>query len=230
MEEEEELLNSSCETFALLKTPLFISSFPSYIIFGKTYRNIKYISGKYFKITFSEACKLFASIVYICSFLASDIESSKGLILENEQSETYFWTGITVQHKNETVKMIKLSICVCEKIVFEVLFSVEEINNLIYLIQRCLLSCLCLKDYEEQFLLKVSTYSCEKIFSAKTNRVNAKCIVDEFLKDSDVHHKDVSSSLIELLIYYKDIIIIIKQLTAMYTIPDEITTLILASD
>ena len=226
--EDEELLDCSCETFALLKSPLFISSFPSYIVFGKTFRNIKYVSGKFFKIGFFEACKLFASIVYIGSFLASDIESSKGIILENELHETYFWTGITVQHNNESIKMIKLSISLSERITFEVLFSAEEINNFMYLFKRCLLSCLCLKDYEEQFLLKVSSESCENIFLAKSDRIVAKRMVEEFMKESQIQNKNVTSSLIELFIYYKDLVIIIKQLTVMYTIPDEITTLILA--
>jgi hypothetical protein len=228
--EDEELLSFSCETFALLKSPLFMSSFPSYVIFGKTFKNIKYVPGKFFKIGYFEACKVFASIVYIGSFLTSDIDSSKGVILENNQNETYFWTGITVLHNDESVKMIKLSIMQSDKIVFEVLFSVEEMNNFMYLFQRCLLSCLCLKDYEEQFILKVASESCEKIFLAKTNRTIAMQMVEDFLKESQALTKDVTSSLIELLRYYKDIIIIIKQLIAMYTVPDEITTLILAPE
>jgi len=128
---EEEKFSLALESFAMLKCPFFISSYPSYIVFGKTIRNEKYSSGEFFKIKHSDAYKLMINLLYIGSFLTStDIDSSRGLILEDE-NENYYWHGVTLLKNQEEIKVVKFGIETRSQgnIIFETVFSVEELNN-----------------------------------------------------------------------------------------------------
>ena len=230
---DEEKLSLSCETFAMLKSTFFMSSFPSYIIFGKTIRNVKYSNGEHFKIKFSDAYKLMVNLLYIGSFMqSSDIYSSRGLIIENEDdNENYFWHGITLQRNDEQIKAVKFGIETRSEsnIVFESLFTVEELNNFIYLFKRCLLSCLCLKDCEEQMITTIAiSESCENIVLAKSNLTLAKNMIKLFFRSSNFSEPENLSYLIELIAYYNDIILVTKQLTALYTPVDDNSAIILA--
>jgi hypothetical protein len=228
---DEEKLSSALESFAMLKCPFFISSFPSYVIFGKTIRNEKYSSGEFFKIKFSDAYKLMVNLLYIGSFLtANDITNSRGLIIENEEdSENYFWHGITIQKNEEEIKVVKFGIETLGNITFNVVFSVEEINNLIYLFKRCLITCLCLKEHEQDLLLTIAnTESCENIVAAKTNTGLAKTLVNQFYRSSNHIQPENCSFLVELIFYYNDIILIVKQLSALYTPSEDNSAIILA--
>ena len=230
---DEEKLSLTLETFAMLKCPFFISSFPSYLVFGKTVRNEKYSSGEFFKIKYSDAYKLMVNLLYIGSFLtASDINSSRGLILENEaDNENYFWHGITVQRNEEDIKVVKFGIETRShgNITFEVVFSVEEINNLIYLFNRCLITCLCLKEHEQVMLITIAnTESCENIVKAKNDSAFAKTLVNQYFRSSLYSQPENGSYLVELIFYYNEIILIVKQLTALYTATEDNSAIILA--
>jgi len=228
---EEEKFSLALETFAMLKCPFFISSFPSYVVFGKTIRNEKYSSGEFFKIKYSDAYKWMINLLYIGSFLTStDIDNSRGLILEND-NENYFWHGVTVLKNQEEIKVVKFGIETQSQgnNIFETVFSVEELNNFIYLFKRCLIACLCLKEHEQAMLVNIAnTESCENIVAAKNNTTVAKSLVNEFFRLSQFTLPENWSFLVELVYYYNDIILIVKQLSALYTQTEDNSTLILA--
>lgn len=219
-------LNLSCETFALLKTPYFISSFPSYILFGKTEINEHYSEGSVFKINFSDAYKLLVNILYICSFLGSDLDSSKGLISKNDH-EQYCWSAYT-DPKGD--KLIKFEIQKNSELTFEIIFNVTEYNNFLYLFQRCLLSCLCLKEVEEEFItFVIENEECHDIFEARSNVQKCKKMIVDFFKTTENSKKYSHSSLIEKLKYYNDVILIMKQLFSIRVPEENHASLILAN-
>ena len=217
MEEIEYKLNLSCETFALLKPQYFISSFPSYIVFGKPFTNRKYEEKQSFQIHFSEAYKILVNLLYIGSFLSSDIEFTKGSILERG-NVNYLWCG-NINEQSE--KVVTFSIETNEIKTFEVTFSVPELNNFIYLFNRCLLSCLCLKDLEEEFILYIIQNSCcQRILLSKTDKNIASELVNQFVTISNLTLPSNTSTLREILRYYNDLILILKQLEAIH-VPEE---------
>ena len=228
--ESDKRLCSSCETFALLKTPFFISAYPSYILFGKTNANIDYDKKCVFEFSFSEAYKLLLNVFYIGSFVASDLENANGKILEKSDVEYYFWSAFLIQKNNRTEKVVKLGIEKQSEITFEIIFSLEEFNNFNYLFKRCLLSSLCLKDHEEQFILWiVQSESCETIVLAKKDFKTGQKLIKCFYEDYICEKPDKVTNLLEILSYYNDIILIIKQFHTLVVPLENNTSLILAN-
>lgn len=223
-------LTSSCQTFALLNTPIFISAFPSYVVFGKTLLNLHYEENCYFKFGWFEASKLLINIFYIGSFLTNEIDSANGIIIQNCE-EKYFWMGSSVIIDNEPKKFIKFCIEKNSELSFVIQFTVEELNNFIDLFKRCLIACLCLKEIEEQFIQKTIDYeSCENIVLSKTNLKTAKELISNFFKDGIFTLPDNVSNLIQILNYYNETILVAKQLQALYVTPiEDNTALILAN-
>ena len=227
--ESEKRLSLSCETYAMLKTPYFMSAFPSYILFGLTHINISYERNSVFEISFSEAYKLLVNIFYIGSFFMSELDSSNGLILE-KPNEKYIWSGIVVIRNDKIEKVVKFGIEKQSQITFEICFFLEEFNNFIYLFKRCIVSCLCLKEFEEQFIVQTATnQTCETIVKAKTDLKIAKMIIDSFYEHSGYEKLLNNSSLIEMLNYYNETILIVKQLHTLFTPMDDNSALILAN-
>ena len=117
-------LSLSCETFSLLKSPLFISAFPSFVIFGQTISNVKYEEKKCFKIHFSEAYKWLLNFLCMGSFVMSDLDSAQANITEKDD-EVYVWMGVTLIIKNEPKKVIKFIIEKQSIQIFETIFELE---------------------------------------------------------------------------------------------------------
>ena len=223
-------LSLSIETFALKNCPYFISAFPSYIVFGKTTLDVKYEENKYFSLHFFEAYKWLQAIFFIGSFIASDLDDSNGVIVTTTESEIYYWTGLVMQNQDENEKHIKFGIEKNSEILFEMLFTVVEFNNFLYLFKRCLLSCLCLKDMHEQFILHiVETQSFNEIIAAKKSLRKTKIIFDDFFKDSLFEKPSKISSFSQIISYYNDIILIIKQLENLSFEEEDKSALILAN-
>lgn len=222
-------LSLSCETFALLKTPNFISAFPSYILFGETISNIKYKENKFLKINFHEAHKVLMNIFYIGSFLSSELDYSKGIILKKPE-EVYYWNGLTLQTEDRIEKYIKIGIEKQSEFIFEILFSAEEFNNFLFLFKRCLLASLCLKEEEEQFIIKtVETQTCETILAAKTDAQKIRSFIDQFFNNSFFEKPLKLSTFTEIFIYYNDIILILKQLASLTVESEDNSAIILAN-
>lgn len=229
MERSENRLNFSCETFALIKSSIFISSFPSYIIFGKTFINRNYEEKESFKVHFSEAYKILVNLLYIGSFLQSDLEFSKGSILKRE-TEQYLWSGQTILINEESEKIINFFIETNGCKGFELSLTVLELNNFIYLFNRCLLSCLCLKELEEEFIsFVIENNSCERILLSKTDKNIASEFIEQFLGASNLLLSTNKSSLRETLRYYNDTVLIIKQLNTIY-VPEESNSALILAD
>ena len=95
--------------------------------------------------------------------------------------------------------MVKIGIEKQSEITFEIQFTLSEFNNLVYLFKRCLLSCLCIKDCEEQFILQmVQNESCQTILEAKSDIRIAKKIINSFYEQSFEEKPQKVSNLLEM--------------------------------
>ena len=169
------------------------------------------------------------NIFYIGSFLGSELDYSKGIILKKPE-EVYYWNGLTLQNEDRLEKYIKIGIEKQSESVFEILFSAEEFNNFLFLFKRCLLASLCLKEEEEQFILKtVETQTCETILAAKTDSQKIRTFIDQFFNNSCFEKPLKLSNFCEIFIYYNDIILILKQLASLTVESEDNSALILAN-
>jgi hypothetical protein len=151
---EELSLNDTNSTFALVVPSIFLSSFPGFIAFGEVSQYI-YKSGKVFKFDIFIIYKLYLTIVKILTFFTDQSVSSIGPQLfhsYDEKNENYFWSGHVIISGEERKKIIKIGIETNDNIIFEIIFQIEQFQNLFYCLQKSILNCLCLKESENLFI------------------------------------------------------------------------------
>jgi hypothetical protein len=219
-------IKNSSETYALLHDSLFMSAFNGFIVFGLL-TNDEYKEGQFFKFNFHDVYKLYVNILYISSYLASDLDSSQGII-DQFDSSVYFWKGITVTKNNEVRKAIKFGIETNSNVTFDICLSAEEYNNFLLRLQRCLLACICLKDDKEEFISAILQESTETIVEAKLKYQSAKTLTQNYFNKNPKFQFEKKAGYIEILSYYNDLILILKQLSGLYTPETSHRDLILA--
>jgi hypothetical protein len=214
--EEENLLSNSCETY-VLENGILISSYPSLIVFGKTESNKKYIEDSSFKFNTFQVAQLFKSIIAIVAFFNDNVEHKMEKILDFSCDTVYYWKGdLVTEEDNTKLKLIKLGIEKKGDILFNATFSLQNINSFVYLLNRCLISSLCLKDNEEQFILSAIPNSKCEIKACKTDDSIAFKIVQNFFNQKKIKAGTKRASYLEILKYYNSIILLIKDLTSLY--------------
>jgi hypothetical protein len=218
--EEEMLLSKSCETY-VLENEILISAFPGCVVFGKTDSNKKYIDNCSFKFTSFQIIELFKSLVSIISFFNGKDEQKIEQIISLSSNVVYFWKGILLTNEdNSQIKLIKFAIEANGETSFNATFSLQNINTFVYLLKRCLISSLCLKDIEEDFICSVIQNTISEIKACKANNSVAYTFVERFFQDKVLPRGTKKASFIEILKYYNSIIVQIKNLAGLYY-PDE---------
>ena len=214
--EEENLLSNSCESY-ILENGIVISSYPGSIVFGKTETNKKYLDESSFKFNTFQVIELFKSIVAIVTFFNDKNEKKTDKIIDFNYNTVYFWRGDSVTNENnKQIKLIKFGIEKnCEAFYFAT-FSLQQINSLVYLLKRCVISSLCLKYIEEQFIESVVVNPLSEIKACKTNDLIAYKIVEKFFKEKQLKVGTKKASYIEILNYYNSVILLIKNLSSLY--------------
>lgn len=215
-EEEENLLSNSCETY-ILENGILISAFPGLIVFGKTESNKNYIKESVFKFNTFQVVYLFKSILSIFGFFKDNSEQKTEKIFDLSCDTVYFWRGDSVTKEDGTrIKLIKFGIEKKSEILFQTIFSLQNINSLIYLLKRCVISSLCLKDIEEQFIINVIKNPKRDIEACKTDDSVANRFVQLFFKEKHIKVDTKKASYLEILKYYNSVILLIKDLTSLY--------------
>jgi hypothetical protein len=214
MNSEELWIQKSCETYILKKVPLLLSAFPGYLVFGQSDRGQKYEELKCLKFHYYDYAKLSDSITKCVTFIANDIEETEAVIINENQNITYLWQGILKTVNNVTEKKIKFIVTNgFER--NELIFSLIEFNNLISVLKRCLISSLCLKDEEEIFFSELIKKDNEFIRSCKNTLSVAHDFIETYLKTKCIHHSK-KASYIELICYYNDIFLVLKNLDQIF--------------
>ena len=210
-------LDKSCLSLALNKDFCFISSFPGFFVFGKVSQNC-YEELKYFQFSHFEIPKLYSAIIKIVHFLANktlEIEQTKFLskTIQNCDINYYIVGNTSVESK---VIIFRLEAELFNKS-YDILFTREELNNLIQCMDHVIVSCLCLKPMERQLFNLACIQSLEKIIEFQNIDDAKKFIIHSF-------EKSACGSIIEnlsiVLVHYNSIIIILHKLKTLFNNSD----------
>jgi hypothetical protein len=219
--EEELFLSKSCETY-VLDNELLISAYPAFIVFGKTEGNKCYKKHSFFKFSSFQITELLKTILLIFEFFSNQTVNEKTeKIIDISSNLTYYWQGVQIL-KNETLsKIVKFAIELEKETIFHVTFTIQEINTFVYLIQRCLLASLCLKDIEEDFILNVIKLTKLEIRASKTDDTCALKVVNKFFSEKHLCRETKQRSFIEILRYYNQILLVLKDLNDLHFFDNE---------
>lgn len=203
------LLSNSCENYILKNHSIIVAAYPSVIIFGESENGLKFKELKSLKFKSFECQLLIKTIEDIVAFFNLNEPSSKvSFFLDSTNEISYSWQGFV--HKGR--KSINLSLEHQKAVTFCVSLDLFDINNLVYLIKRCLLASLCLKDIEEKFILEVLHLTENQIRACKNNSGIAYTTVYCCITENNFSHIKKTSPYVELLMYYNDVIIVIQNL------------------
>ena len=202
--EKELFLSNSIERYILKRHSFVLSAFPSLIVFGEIKNGTKLLDSKCFKFRSFESKFVLVALSEIIAFFRGDQNQAKK-VFSVELNKDYYWEG-NIQRKSVTFSFKR----------FRVEFSLEDLNNFIYLFKRCLLASLCLKDEEEQFILNIIEQSENEIVACKRSYDLASSFVNQFLTQSKTKDFSKSAPLIEILCYYNEIILVIKDFSLLW--------------
>jgi len=179
--------------------------------------SIEYRSKSFFKFNFCDFFTLFEQITEIVKFLSgSDILDKSGEVY-NSESFKYTWKGNTVSKeinsKTFQEKFVTFIIDENNINVFELKFSIPQLNNLFYLFSRVMFYTLCLKDIEIELMFETSNNSLDTIVSLKQNTF-AKQFVTAFVT-KNLNNRIKKSRFVEILIYYNDLILVVHKLSLL---------------
>ena len=217
---EELNISKSCETYVLQRTPLLMSAFPGYIVFGDTVQGQCYINQKCLKIKYFDFHKLSVCIAKFLEFVAQENKETEVISLFEE--DTFFWQGFSKTFENESEKFIKFIISAdAEK--NELVFSLVEFNNFIFVLRRCLISCLCLKDDDELFIFELIKNDEQFIISCKKSYNVACDFVNKYLSSRCLFQAK-KAPFIELIRYHNEIFLELKKLHDIFVEEDSQTS------
>ena len=220
MDSENFNFSNSCKTLISQKSEIFVSAFPGKIIFGNV-DQVGYKKLNYFKFNHFELFHFFVALTNIFKFLSDTSDTklntaNKGIILTLNTFEVYYWIVKDVFINNNIQKQIVFGIEKEAKVVFELNLTLKELNELINIIAQTILSCLCLKSIEKQLLENVALQSTEDIIALKNHQM-----CENFIKNfEEINKFSIDSvqisNLIDLVIYYNELLIVIQKLKSMY--------------
>ena len=107
MNSEDLQISNSCETYILSKVPLLMSSFPGYIVFGKSLQGKVFISKKCLKFSFLDYNELFDCVSKFLTFVAEEKTVTDIISFFKKGEESYFWQGFSEKIENEEQKSIR---------------------------------------------------------------------------------------------------------------------------
>lgn len=134
----------------LLKSDFFISSYPGKIVFGEINQKT-FITKKRFIINRCHFCMFYKSIITILQSLDS---TCAGVLIE-QIDELYIWEV----KKDLVFFLIEIS----SETVYKVLFTLEELNNLLDCFKELVFSSLLLRIDEVSFLKKLGDLELQTI-------------------------------------------------------------------
>ena len=207
-------ITKSCESYILRRVPFLASAFPGYLVFGETNCGQSYINDKCLRLNFFDYSKLSECVLKCVQFIAEENKDTELIHIIDNQEMTYFCQGFLKTVESVSEKNIKFIISSGLKR-NELIFSVIEFNNLIYVLKRCLISSLCLKDEEELFVTELIKNRAEFIMSCKKTYSVALDFVQNYLKSQCVAETK-KASFIELIRYHNESFLVLKKLHLIF--------------
>ncbi len=217
----------SCNTKVLKSKSVFLSAYPSYIVFGKTFSTV-YEAKKYFKFYIFELYKLYIAIIKILNFFTEENpETLQGLILKRNFNIVYYWSGVTLNIDGKDEKFVLFNI-ETEVQTFKLQMNLSELHNLIFALKSSIIISLCLSTQESEILTEASQIELKSILTLNSYN-NTKHFVEQFKKKLNYGDDQETYKLTQLVLYYKDIIILMHKFTSMTNFNENIIEEILTA-
>lgn len=217
---EDFCFEDACKTLACNKKDIFISAFPGQIIFGEV-NQIGYKKCKFFKFYHFEIFHFYIALTNIFKFLCSNSESettisNKGVILILNPIEVYYWIGKDYLVNNQNEKLIVFGIEKNSESVYELKFSLNELNELINIFSQSVLSILCIKSIEKQILESVLLEPTSVLITLKDFKSCETLMKSLALKNTLSIDSIQLSNLIDIIIHYNELLIVLQKLKSMH--------------
>jgi hypothetical protein len=213
-EEELFLFSETCQTICLKYSDLFLSSYPGKVIFGHP-KYSGYLKLKSFQYQHNEFFNLYLGLIQIVQFFAGAKSDEKGLILSKTENINYFWIGKSVsENGKDGNKIVKFGIEYNLNIIYEIIMNMKQFNEFISVFSSLMLSCLCLKSSEREY---IEAFANEVTLSNIVNFSNKRVRKEVFQKFkqsrniNSVHEQNI----IDLLLHYNELIIIFKKIKSL---------------
>lgn len=190
-------LENSCLTLALKKDFTFISAFPGFLTFGFVAKT-HYKKNKYFHFSHFDLSKLYSAILHIVHFIADDTDQIVKTDILTKQIEDievkYFILGNIIA--NDKIVKFRLE---ANLEIFELSFTVFQLNDFLCLLNDIIMACLCLQAIEKDMICNAILKPLEEIVNFQnvetaknfllTHYGNTLCITQiENLTTSFVHY------------------------------------------
>jgi hypothetical protein len=221
----------SCQTKALKCFSVFLSAYPGFIVFGKTFTN-SYNKQNYFKFSVFEIYKLYIAIIQILNYLTEENPTvSKDVILERDQinKTIYYWRGVKLLINGQNKKFIFFGIEKEDSERNEIPMTLLEVHNFIKALKSSIIISLCLKNLENDLLICASNLEINTL-KKLTENSERKLFVENFLKKyTDLSENEEIFKLTELILYYFEIILILHKFSSMCAFDENIFEEILSA-
>jgi hypothetical protein len=221
--------NESLFTTVLKSFSVFLSAFPGFIVFGKTFTT-SYPQNCYFKFSPFELYKLYIAIIQILNYFIEDTPKiTRGIILERNETtrSVYFWnsTSLIINEKEE--KVIFFGIENEDGIILKIKMSLPELHNFINALKSVISLSLCLTTLQNELIITASSLEISTLKKLK-NYGDAKSFVEKFIQLNNIQTDEVFK-FIQIIHYYFDIIVLIHKFSTMCQFEENICDQILSA-
>ena len=203
-------LQKSNLTLSLKKDFIFISSYSGFFIFGSIVNN-HYQKNKFFHFSHFDLPKLYNSILKFIHFIADNKESLDRTDILTKEIEgcsvSYFILGNIESNK----KIVKFCL-ECNSEVFELSFTVFQLNDFLNTLNDIILNCLCLQSVEKNMILLATLEPLEKIVTFRKYEDAKKFLSIQYENVVCVAKID---NLTPILVHYNYIVIILHKLKSL---------------
>jgi hypothetical protein len=220
--------HESCQTKVLKAFSVFISAYPGFIVFGQTFTRY-YPEKSYFKFSPFELYKLYIAIIQILTFFTEENpEKTNGIILKRSKTNkiVYFWSGRRLLIDEEEEKLVTFGIEKENSETLKINMSLSELHNFITALKSTITICLCLNDLDNEIIFALSNLDISILQKLKDYN-ETKDFVYKFMKEHN--YSENQESLIQLILYYFEIIILLNKFSSMCKYEENVLEQILSA-
>ena len=211
---QNQFVSNSCKTIVLKTTNLFISAFPGKLVFGSISVE-HYLKFNFFQFFVFDLLNLYICLVNIIKKISSSSEEDcDGVIVKINPELSYLWS-ISPKTINEDNQFhVLFTVELKSKLVYQIDLNLDQLNDLINGLSETIIPCLSFKNLERQFFEFVSKQQISEI--VHLNGPKATLFLNDFKEEKEIEIDIITQpNLIDIVVYYKELIIIYKKLKSL---------------